>query len=124
MVLKWVALNSYMSEEEFHRRFRESPIKRAKLTGLQRNACTVLGNMGDPKATPALLRALTHSQPLVRGHAAWALGRMDCLEARDGLNQVLKVEEDPWVSQEIMLALNAANAAGTLENPGDPSNKT
>jgi len=113
-----------MSEEEFHRRFRGSPIKRAKLAGLQRNACVALGNLGNPKATPALLRALAHTEPLVRGHAAWALGRMDDVKAKDGLNQAKAVEEDPWVIQEIVLALKATDAAEPQAEFGDPITAT
>ncbi|PKB78275.1 MAG: tRNA epoxyqueuosine(34) reductase QueG [SAR202 cluster bacterium Io17-Chloro-G9] len=95
-----------MSEEDFQRRFRNSPIKRAKLVGLQRNACVALGNQADPVATPALLRALASSQPLVRGHAAWALGNMEDMHAREGLEKALELEQDPWVREEIELAMN------------------
>jgi epoxyqueuosine reductase len=35
-----------MTQEEFSARFRKSPMKRAKLAGLKRNAAVVLGNMG------------------------------------------------------------------------------
>jgi epoxyqueuosine reductase len=34
-----------MSQEEFSRAFKGSPMKRAKLTGLKRNAAVVLGNI-------------------------------------------------------------------------------
>jgi epoxyqueuosine reductase len=34
-----------MSEDEFSTRFRGSPMKRAKLKGLKRNAAAVLGNL-------------------------------------------------------------------------------
>jgi epoxyqueuosine reductase len=37
-----------LSPEEFSAAFRRSPMKRAKLRGLQRNAAVVLGNLGDP----------------------------------------------------------------------------
>ena len=96
-----------MSEEDFQTRFSNSPIKRAKLVGLQRNACVALGNSGNAEATPTLLAALGHPQPLVRGHAAWALGRMDNLQAREGLEKALEVEEDPSVKEEIELAMQA-----------------
>ncbi len=36
-----------MSQEEFSVGFRKSPMKRAKLRGLKRNAAVVLGNAGD-----------------------------------------------------------------------------
>ena len=65
-----------MTDEEFRRRFSGSPLKRAKLVGLKRNVCVALGNAGDPSAVPALMRALDEAEPLVRRHAAWALGRL------------------------------------------------
>ncbi|CAA9343069.1 MAG: hypothetical protein AVDCRST_MAG11-3069 [uncultured Gemmatimonadaceae bacterium] len=41
----------------------------------------VLGNVGTRDDVPALEAALTHDEPLVREHAAWAL---DVLGARNG----------------------------------------
>ena len=35
-----------MEQEEFSAAFRKSPVKRAKLAGLQRNAAVVLANLG------------------------------------------------------------------------------
>ena len=43
-------------------------------------------------------RALEHPEPLVRGHAAWALGR---LGSYDALRARLARESDPWVREEI-----------------------
>ena len=34
-----------MSQDDFSRAFKGSPMKRAKLRGLKRNACVVLGNV-------------------------------------------------------------------------------
>jgi len=41
-----------MSQEEFSAVFRHSPMKRAKLRGLQRNAQTVLANLDGAAARP------------------------------------------------------------------------
>src|SRR6266496_445736 len=62
-----------LTEEQFRERFRSSPIRRTKRRGLLRNVCVALGNSGDPLAVPALVNALGDYEPLVRGHAAWAL---------------------------------------------------
>ncbi|HEX7977246.1 MAG TPA: hypothetical protein VF461_01485 [Gemmatimonadaceae bacterium] len=43
-----------MSDEQFRMAFKGSPMKRAKLRGLKRNAAVVLGNMGS--ATPTTPR--------------------------------------------------------------------
>lgn len=65
-----------LDEEGFRRRFQGSPIRRAKRRGLLRNVAVALGNLGDQVAIPALARALDDSEPLVREHAAWALGQI------------------------------------------------
>ena len=62
-----------MSQEEFSRGFKGSPMKRAKLRGLKRNAAVVLGNLGSAEDVAVLTRALYDPEPLVREHAAWAL---------------------------------------------------
>jgi epoxyqueuosine reductase len=65
-----------MSQEEFSAAFKGSPMKRAKLRGLQRNAAVVLGNVGTADDVDVLTRALDDPEPLVREHAAWALARL------------------------------------------------
>ena len=71
-----------MTREEFSARFKGSPIKRAKRRGLLRNVAVALGNRNSPEAVPALAVALNGEEPLVRGHAAWALGRSGTEAAR------------------------------------------
>jgi epoxyqueuosine reductase len=95
-----------LSEEEFRQRFRHTPIWRAKRRGLLRNVCVALGNLRDPRAVPALIQALNDAEPLVRGHAAWALGRIGGEEARQALMDRLRQEEDAEVRQEIVYALS------------------
>jgi len=53
-----------------------SAIRRARRPGFLRNVAVALGNWSSPEAVPALVRALEDAEPLVRGHAAWALGRI------------------------------------------------
>jgi epoxyqueuosine reductase len=65
-----------MNDDAFRTAFRKSPIKRAKRRGLARNAAVVLGNIGDERDAPVLARASNDPDPLVRGHAAWALDQM------------------------------------------------
>jgi epoxyqueuosine reductase len=94
-----------MPELEFRERFAGRPILRAKYAGFLRNVCVALGNLGDQTAIAALVRALAHREPLVRGHAAWALGR---LRASDALHARRRFESDPWVIEEIDAALEEA----------------
>jgi epoxyqueuosine reductase len=66
-----------MSQDEFGAAFKGSPMKRAKLRGLRRNAAVVLGNVGAAEHAGVLERALGDEEPLVREHAACALRRLD-----------------------------------------------
>jgi epoxyqueuosine reductase len=95
-----------LGEAEFRERFAGSPILRAKRRGLLRNVCVALGNLGRPEAVPALARVLRDEvEPLVRSHAAWALGRIQDAGARAALVQAEASERDPAVAEEIRLAL-------------------
>jgi epoxyqueuosine reductase len=95
-----------LTEEEFRERFRHSPIKRTKRRGFLRNVCVALGNSGDPRAVPALINALHDEEPLIRGHAAWALGRIGGESARQALCEGLNNENDEEVRKEIRCALS------------------
>lgn len=94
-----------MTDEEFRARFKGSPIKRTKRRGLLRNVAIALGNWGDPQAIPGLVGALNDHEPLVRGHAAWALGRIGGGAAIKALIERRAIEDDSWVGEEIDLAL-------------------
>ena len=105
-----------LTEEEFRQRFRGTPILRAKREGLQRNACVALGNLGDPSAVPALTKALYHESPLVRSHAAWALGRIAGADAQDALQSRLRKETNEAVLEEIKAALSGEAMAKSLHD--------
>jgi epoxyqueuosine reductase len=73
---------------------------------LRRNAAVALGNMHDRAAVPALAQALREDpHPLVRGHAAWALGRIGGHSARQHLQERLLEEQDESVREELGAAL-------------------
>jgi len=65
-----------MNEAAWDEFSRGSSIRRATRAGFLRNVAVALGNWVAPEAVPALVRALEDPEPLVRGHAAWALGRI------------------------------------------------
>lgn len=71
-----------MSSEEFSRGFKGSPMKRAKLRGLKRNAAVVLGNIGTEEERSVLECALEDEELLVREHAAWALEQIEARSCR------------------------------------------
>ena len=100
-----------MSEEEWDLFSRGSAVRRAKREGFLRNVAVALGNWGSREAVPVLSDALRDLEPLVRGHAAWALGRIGGDEATDALRDALTLECDVWVQEELMLALNLRSVA-------------
>ncbi len=65
-----------LDERAFRERFTGTPLLRTKRRGLLRNAAVALGNSGLAAARPALERAATDADELVRTHAAWALQRL------------------------------------------------
>ncbi len=72
-----------MTREEYTERFRRSPMKRARLEGLKRNAALAMAHYGDRSGyREALAAAATDDEDeTVRSHAAWAL---ECLREKAG----------------------------------------
>jgi epoxyqueuosine reductase len=103
-----LALEISLSPEAFNLKFKGSPLKRAKRGGYLRNVALALGNAGDPQAAGPLIAALANdARPLVRGHAAWALGQIGGGKVLYNLHAALKAEPDPWVQAEIRAAIQA-----------------
>ncbi|HVR28275.1 MAG TPA: tRNA epoxyqueuosine(34) reductase QueG [Thermoanaerobaculia bacterium] len=95
-----------MCRGEYEERFRKSPMKRARRSGLRRNAAIAMGNRRQPRYVPALARVLRSSDDgEVRAHAAWALGRIGGERARAALLEASAREADPAVRAEIAAAL-------------------
>lgn len=98
-----------LTEVEFRQRFRGSPILRAKRRGFLRNVAVALGNLKCQEAVPALIAALDDVEPLVRGHAAWALGEIRTSAAMTALQRRSQLEIHPEVCTEIDQAMNRAS---------------
>jgi epoxyqueuosine reductase len=100
-----------LDDEAFRRRFRGTPLVRAKRSGLLRSAAIALGNRPDPASAEALIAALADPDAIVRGAAAWALGRWRHAEpalaatAHDALVVRLPLEMDASARSEIEAAL-------------------
>jgi hypothetical protein len=77
-----------------------------------------MGNRARADYAPPLARALAGDRDaLVRGHAAWALGRVACAlpagaraETLATLAQAARSEDDAWAREEVALALDAIGA--------------
>jgi epoxyqueuosine reductase len=80
-----ISLREYLdlTDVEFRRLFKNSPIKRIKRRGFLRNVCVALGNAGDISDLPALDRAAADPELLIAEHARWAIEQ---IEARHGSN--------------------------------------
>lgn len=78
---------------------------------LQRNAVIALGNSGDRGAVPPLAEIIENDpQPLLRLHAAWALGRLGGPQARRRLERQLRREDERAVSAELRTALEQCSS--------------
>ena len=84
-------------------------MKRAGYHGFLRNVLVAAGCSKDRALLPPVLTLLRHAEPLVRGHAAWAAGRLGGL---DDLERLLGEESDPWVRDEATAALQDARDGG------------
>jgi epoxyqueuosine reductase len=104
-----------LDEAEYREIFRGSPLKRARREGLARNAAIALGNDGTAAGVPALTRALGHVEPAVRGHAAWALGRIGGEEARAALLAARSREGDACTLEEMARALTELSTMEATE---------
>ena len=91
-----------LDEDGFRARFRRSAVWRTKRRGLLRNVAVALGNSANPAAIGPLQAALHDPEPLIRGHAAWALGR---LAHTTSLRTALEREQDIDVRGELLVAL-------------------
>jgi epoxyqueuosine reductase len=74
--LEWLA---GMKSEEFRKSFRGSPVRRAKLNGLRRNAVVAMGNSGNREHVPTLEKLRADEDAVIADSAAWALKKLHSL---------------------------------------------
>jgi len=96
--LRWLLS---LNDDEFRQRFRKTPFDRPGRSGLLRNAAIAAGNSGDVSLIPPLVQCLTDEEPLVRGAAAWALGKLGGEAASDALRNAAMIEANRDVHAEI-----------------------
>ncbi len=69
---------------------------------IQRNAIIALAHFKEEDAMPQLIELLTKDErPMIRGTAAWAIGKIAAAEAEEVLLAALQLEQDPDVLNEI-----------------------
>lgn len=71
--LEWLA---EMSAEDFRNHFRRSPIRRAKRSGMRRNAIVAIGNSGNREFLPILEKLASDEDDSVAESARWAMARI------------------------------------------------
>ncbi|PJF41110.1 MAG: tRNA epoxyqueuosine(34) reductase QueG [Phototrophicales bacterium] len=94
-----------IDDATFDTQFTGSPVYRIKRERLVRNACIAAGNSGDEALAPALRHLLSDANPLIRGHAVWALSRLLGKDAHPILTAHDQNETDAQVHDEIEAAL-------------------
>jgi len=74
---------------------------------IQRNAIIALAHYRDETAIPELITVMKDDpRPVLRGTAAWALGKIGVQDALEALQHAFSVEKDEEVLQEIRKGLN------------------
>lgn len=101
----------------FRHRFRDTPFERPRRRGIVRNALIVAANTTCTPALEAAEGCLRDADPLVRGSAAWALGRAGGERRRLLLQAALPREPDPEVRAEIDAALAGGDPARLEATP-------
>ncbi|MDA1018388.1 MAG: tRNA epoxyqueuosine(34) reductase QueG [Planctomycetota bacterium] len=91
---------------DFQSRFSGTPLERTGRAAVLRNAAIVLGNTRDDQFIGVLGASLNDAEPLIRGAAAWALGRISNPASQTALAQRLEVETESVVIVEIQNSLS------------------
>jgi epoxyqueuosine reductase len=94
-----------MSDEYFHSKILPLLDYIRDKRYLKRNAAVALGNLGEGEAIPALAQAMRDTDELIRGHSAWALGKIGGSKARRILEISLSRETSSYAREEIVAAL-------------------
>ncbi len=90
---------------------KRTALRRVPRRVLLRNVAVALGNTDSPDAIEPLLHLLRDSEPLVRAHAAWALGELGAVDDLGG------DDPDPDVQREL---IDARRTAATRRTPPPP----
>jgi len=107
----WPAALSWLlslDQAAFDEAFSGTALHRSGRQRLVRNACVAAGNSRDPELVPALRACLEDASPLVRGHAAWALGQVAGRAAAPWLAERLAREPESEARGELEACLRDA----------------
>jgi epoxyqueuosine reductase len=96
-----------LTPDAFQAAYAGTPLERAGRDQLVRNAALAAANGGQHVLAPLLENLLADPSPLVRGHAAWALGRLLGAAAARHLRALLAREADPAARLDVAATLAA-----------------
>ena len=94
------------ADDKLRTRFAHFYLPKHDTDVLRRNALIVLGNQADPASVGVLAGYLGHPNPVLRSHAAWALGMILDESAWAALRLAQQTETDETVGDEIKAALS------------------
>jgi epoxyqueuosine reductase len=110
---------------EFKRLYRGTAMGWRGAAVLRRNAAVALGNELDRASVPALAVAVARDpHPMVRGHAAWALGRIGSPAALAALDGAREAEGDDAARAEIAAALAPFRNQRIARDVGKPEDRS
>lgn len=95
-----LAVELSLSPEEFNKKFKDSPIKRAKRNGYLRNVAVALGNIGDKYSLPMLETSSQVQVPMVKEHIAWAIDKIREKKVK-GMTKLLIATENKGKRREL-----------------------
>lgn len=90
-----------VTDETFKAIYGDSPIYRIRRKRLVRNACIAVGNSHDAQFIPYIIQLLYDQEPIIRGHASWALWQLMGNSAIKQLSNLYDRENDVDVRAEI-----------------------
>ena len=96
-----------LDDAAFRARFSGSPVKRTGRGRMLRNVMVAIGNSGDPGLTGIAEEATRDDDPLVRGHAVWALSRLAGVER---FRAAMRTDPDAFVAEEWRLGLSEVSS--------------
>jgi epoxyqueuosine reductase len=112
-----------LSNRQFKEQFGDTAAAWRGRGPIQRNAVIALGNFKDESALPKLAEVLqSDPRPVMRGTAAWSIGRIGGTAAEEALLSAQALEQEAEVLERIALALSEVRE-GRRPRPakGDPS---
>jgi epoxyqueuosine reductase len=96
---------------QLRRYVKRTALRRIPQSLLLRNVAIALGNTGSTDAIPALVQLAAHRDPLVRGHAVWALAQLGAHA------QLPAADPDPFVADELSAARRTPGSPPTPPPP-------